>query len=77
MVLVALLCPVALADGDMGGGGFAMCEDPANPGTYIECPQGDMGGGGKQSDMGGGGMSEAGYLDTAYIFFDSIVREIL
>ncbi len=79
LVLVALLCPAAFADGDMGGGGFVGCEDPAHPGTIIECPEGDMGGGGRsKGDMGGGGrMSTSGYLDTAYIFFDSIIREIL
>jgi len=69
LVLVALVCPAAFADGDMGGGGLFGCEDPANPGTFIECPEdGDMGGGGR--------MSNSGYLDTAYIFFDSMIREI-
>jgi len=70
LVLVALVCPAAFADGDMGGGGFVGCEDPAHPGTFIECP--------KEGDMGGGGrMSNSGYLDSAYSFFDSMIREIL
>ena len=79
MVLVALICPAAFADGDMGGGGFVGCEDPAHPGTIIACP-GDMGGGGKSSggDMGGGGrMTDAADMNAVYFIFDSLIREIL
>ena len=75
LVLIALFCPAAFADGDMGGGGLVDCTNPITPETVALCTEGDMGGGG--GDMGGGGrMSTEGYIDTGYIFFDTMIREI-
>ena len=68
-VFIALLCPAAFADGDMGGGGFVASCDPAATVDTVGCTEGDMGGGGR--------MTNAGKLETTYMFLDSLIWEIL
>lgn len=79
MLVVALLCPTAYAEGDMGSGGKTC------PEGQQTCLTGDMGSGGLTSydgptkqtrttegDMGSGGRSES-YLEMV---FKSIVSYI-
>ena len=64
LVLVALFCPAAFGDGDMGGGGFT---DPPPAVTPTPDPkEGDMGGGWRMSNT----------LDTVSIFLETVFDEI-
>ena len=63
-LVIALFCPIAFAEGDMGGGGFT---DPAPVVTPTPEP--------KEGDMGGGGRMTA-TDDTWYVFFDKVIRTI-
>jgi len=63
-LVIALFCPIAFADGDMGGGGFT---DPPPVATPTPEPkEGDMGGGGRQTSI----------EETLYIFFDTVIRRL-
>ena len=71
-ILVALFCPAAFADGDMGGGGFAACDPAGDPTVYAKCMQeGDMGGGGRRISS-----STIASLDPVYVFLNKVIREI-
>ena len=68
LLVVALFCPIAFAEGDMGGGGFTDPNAPPTQPTPTPDPkEGDMGGGGRMLSTG----------DTLYIFFDTVIRKIL
>lgn len=55
LVLIALFCPVAFADGDQGSGGFANYETP----VVKTSPEGDQGSGGLSAPT-----TNPSYLDT-------------
>ena len=63
-LVIAFLCPIAFAEGDMGGGGLT---DPAPVVTPTPEP--------KEGDMGGGGRLVPSD-DTLYVFFDTVIRLI-
>lgn len=63
-LVIALFCPIAFADGDMGGGGFT---DP----TPVVTPTPEP----KEGDMGGGGRPTA-IEEAVYIFFDTVIRSL-
>ena len=70
MVVIALLCPAAFADGDMGSGGLWDSDVPTTPvKTSRSLEDGDMGSGGL--------TSSATYLDSVlnsiYDYFDSMI----
>ena len=73
MVVIALLCPAAFADGDMGSGGLAGSEVPNTPVKTVRTTEDD-------GDMGSGGRISSGsatYLDSVlnsiYDYFDSMI----
>jgi hypothetical protein len=63
-LVIALLCPIAFAEGDMGGGGFT---EPAPVVTPTPEP--------KEGDMGGGGRLTP-TSDTLYILFNTVIRRL-
>lgn len=70
MVVIALLCPAAFADGDMGSGGFADSDVPTTTvKTNRSLEDGDMGSGGR--------TASSSYLDSVmnsiYDYFDSMI----
>ena len=54
LIIIALLCPVAFADGDQGSGGFADNDTPVVKTS----------GSGLEGDQGSGGLAEQSYIDT-------------
>jgi hypothetical protein len=69
LLIVALFCSVAFAEGDMGGGGFTDCENPTDVPPVVKCEEGDMGGGGRMANTDT-------TLDTFYLFLEAAIREI-
>lgn len=69
MVVIALLCPAAFADGDMGSGGLAEYDVPTASVKTSRSLDGDMGSGGR--------TSSSSYLDSVlnsiYDYFDSMI----
>ena len=58
LVLIALFCPVAFAEGDQGSGGFANSDAPVVK-TTDSSVEGDQGSGGLTASM-----SNDSYIDT-------------
>ncbi len=72
LVLIALLCPAAFADGEMGGGGLydTGSVDTTSKTVIIRTPEeGEMGGGGRAA-----GISYLDYvMDSVYDYFDRLM----
>lgn len=69
MVLIALLCSTAFADGEMGGGGLSDTGiDTRNgkPVITITTEDGEMGGGGRLADFGS-------LIASIYDYFDKMI----
>ena len=70
LVLIALLCPVAFADGEQGSGGFAGNDSAVKGSCSID---GEQGSGGLRS----GAYEDPNYLDSVlnsiYEYFDSMI----
>jgi hypothetical protein len=74
LVFIALLCPAAFADGDMGSGGFTDSDQPApTVKTQRTLEDGDMGSGGRLSSN----TEDRTYFDSVisaiYDYLDSVV----
>ncbi|MEO8042103.1 MAG: hypothetical protein ABI646_05800 [Acidobacteriota bacterium] len=68
MVMIALFCGVALADGEMGGGGLADSGDTSKTGKAVVTMTAEDG------EMGGGGFSYYGsVVDSIYDYLDRIL----
>lgn len=68
MVLVALFCGAAFADGEMGGGGLADSGDTSRTGKAVITQTADDG------EMGGGGRSYFGtWVDSIYDYLEGIL----
>ncbi len=68
MVLIALFCGAAFADGEMGGGGLADSGDAsrtAKPVVVLSTEDGEMGGGGRSYF--------SSVLDSIYDYFESVL----
>lgn len=71
MVLIALFCPAAFADGEMGGGGLhdTGSVETRSKTVIIRTPE--------EGEMGGGGRAATSYLDylmdSVYDYFDRLM----
>ncbi len=67
MVLIALFCGAAFADGEMGGGGLADSGENGRTGKVVvtmTTEDGEMGGGGLAAYFGSAVRSISDYIDT-------------
>ena len=62
LVLIALLCPVAFADGEQGSGGFTSTDTAVKSSRSIE------------GEQGSGGLSARAFEDTGSL--DSVLNSI-
>jgi len=69
LVLIALMCPAAFADGDMGGGGLGMDTGPVKVQKEIRSTEDD-------GDMGGGGRPGS-YIDWVLDSIDDYLGSII
>jgi hypothetical protein len=73
LLVMALLCPAAFADGEMGSGGLADYDTPpATVKTSQSLEDGEMGSGGKLSE-GEDGISIDSVLSSIYEYLDSMI----
>ena len=66
LVVVAVLCTTAFADGEMGGGGLAESTDVSKTVITRTTEDGEMGGGGKLTDSNYFGS----VMTSIYDYFD-------
>ncbi|HUR97473.1 MAG TPA: hypothetical protein VMZ26_05325 [Pyrinomonadaceae bacterium] len=71
LFVIALLCPAAFADGDMGSGGFADPNEPVVKTT--QSLEGDMGSGGRLANDTGRKRYLDSVLSSIYEYLDSVI----
>lgn len=71
LVLVALFCPAAFADGDQGSGGFADGDTPTT--TACESSlEGDQGSGGLTAAPCEDVIQDDSVFESIFVYFDSM-----